>query len=380
MKTHGVSAFFLLILFLSGAAQAQRPPETHPASENRRIVLTYDRSSLPPDHVLWADRTVLGFSTNAALLYGRIHLTCVSSSSPERGQCPTSHHPDASLGQSAIPLRFVERRSGLATNVTLTGFHQRIGPTKSCAGDYWMLERRPLWSSTGGECLVTELPIGTGAALSLSSSELQKLVAGRWDAVLELALRADPDGPILATYLFTFDLTITDHANASIYFPLFDHVTPHVGLNIDYIPTGSPPTIGGSAGLDMCLYDGLGSQSQYLDVTISDDGRPAPGRRPGMYSVWRKGGTSDEVDRLDYQITMDYDDAKIAIHNARVERLSGVDTSKLRLVVLPSMVQPVYCVPTPLALITPRVAASSKAEGYYEGRLRIEMNMPVSSP
>lgn len=99
-----------------------------------------------------------------------------------------------------------------------------------------------------------------------------------------------------------------------------------------------------------------------------------------MYSVWRKGGTSDEVDRLDYQITMDYDDAKIAMHNARVERLSGVDTSKLRLVVLPSMVQPVYCVPTPLALITPRVAASSKAEGYYEGRLRIEMNMPVSSP
>lgn len=215
--------------------------------------------------------------------------------------------------------------------------------------------------------------------LSLGSQDLERLVAGRWDAELKVDLRNDTHGPILATYTFTFDLTITDHANASIYFPLFDHVTPHVGLNIDYIPIGTP-TIGGSAALDMCLYDGLGSQSPYLEVTISDDGRPAPGRRPGMYSVWRKDGTSDEVDRLDYEIKMDYDESKITMHNARLERLSGVDTSKLRLVVLPGMTQPVYCVPTPLLLNTPRVSASSKTEGYYEGKLRIEMNIPVSSP
>ncbi|MGO4610935.1 CfaE/CblD family pilus tip adhesin, partial [Variovorax sp. 2RAF20] len=63
----------------------------------------------------------------------------------------------------------------------------------------------------------------------------------------------------LADYSFSFDFTITDHNAVSIYFPLFDQVNPHVGLNLQYDPIAQ--TIGGRTQLDMCLYDGLGSQS-----------------------------------------------------------------------------------------------------------------------
>lgn len=370
-------ALGLLALFGISPAYGQRPPDTAPSDRDERVVLTYDRSSSPGDQVLISPRTVIGYNRNEALGYGRLHFTCLSDSDDQFGRCPVIQTGDISYGESSVPLRFTERRSGLMAVVSIKGYLQRAEASLACNTQYWETGHRPLATSAAVDCAGIP-PAGTGASLNLPAEELQKLVAGRWSATLRMMLR-NAAGEQVASYTYTFDLTITDHANASIYFPLFDHVTPHVGLNIDYIPTGTP-TIGGSAVLDMCLYDGLGSQSQYLEVTISDDGRPAPGRLPGMYSVWRKDGTGDEVDRLDYEIKMDYDESKITMQNTRVERLSGVDTSKLRLVVLPTMTQPVYCVPTPLELHTPRVSASSKAEGYYEGRLRIEMNMPVSSP
>ena len=57
--------------------------------------------------------------------------------------------------------------------------------------------------------------------------------------------------------------------------------------------------------------------------------------------------------------------------------LRGIDTAELRLVMLPDMNQWVYCVPTPLTLETPRVPASEKREGYYDGRLKLEMRLPT---
>lgn len=261
----------------------------------------------------------------------------------------------------------------------MIGWIERVYAARACFPTFWEEVRRPIWTAYHLDCSGV-LPSGTGAYLAINAVELERLVAGRWDGQLVLDLRTESGAATVATYTFTFELTITDHNNAAIYFPLFDQVTPHVGLNIDYNPIHSPPSIGGSAGLDMCLYDGLGSQSPYLEVNIRDDGAPAPGRPAGMYSVWRKGGSGDEGERLDYDITLDYGGAMLSMLNARTERLPGIDTAQLRLVVLPGMTQPVYCVPTPLTLRTPRVPASSKAQGYYEGKLRIEMNMPTSSP
>lgn len=216
--------------------------------------------------------------------------------------------------------------------------------------------------------------------MHVSPSEMDKLVAGRWDAVLELDLRVDSVGSALAAYTFIFDLTITDYTNASIYFPLYDQITPLVNLNIDYNPIGPPPTVGGRATLDMCLYDGLGSQVAYMEVTIDDGTRAAPGRPDGMYSVWHGAGGNTESDHLDYDIDLDYGGRPLSMRNGRMQVLPGIDTAQLRMVVLPGMSYPVYCVPTPLTLRTPRVPASTKAAGYYQGELNIKVVLPPSSP
>ncbi len=68
------------------------------------------------------------------------------------------------------------------------------------------------------------------------------------------------------------------------------------------------------------------------------------------------------------------------MQNGRLEPLNGIDSAELRLVVLPGMSLPVYCVPTPLTLEVPRVDASSKTEGYYQGNLTIVLNVPTGTP
>jgi len=213
--------------------------------------------------------------------------------------------------------------------------------------------------------------------LTLESAELLKLVAGKWDATLELQMQKE--GMALASQTFTFELTITDHDRVSIYFPEYDQATPHVGLNVKYNPFPTP-IIAGKRELEMCLYDGLGSQSNYLEVTISDSGKAAPGRPLNRFSVWHEGGGGAERDRLDYTIQLQHAGVPISMENGRLQPLSGIDTADLRLVVLPGMSQPVYCVPTPLTLEMPRVDASTKANGYYSGNLRILMNVPTTTP
>ncbi|QZN80191.1 CblD family pilus biogenesis initiator protein [Stenotrophomonas sp. DR822] len=207
-------------------------------------------------------------------------------------------------------------------------------------------------------------------------SELNRLVAGRWRAQLMLAMHGEIAGAPLAEYSFAFEFSITDHNAVSIYFPLFDQVTPHVGLNLQYDPIAQ--TIGGRTQLDMCLYDGLGSQSAYLGVTVRDSGAQPPG--PSGYSVWHVDGGSDASQRVDYTVTLDHNGSSLPMRNGVEQLLHGIDTARLRLVLLPGMTQPVFCVPTPLTLETPRVPVSTKRPGYYSGDLKVELRVPTVTP
>lgn len=372
----------VLSLALSSAtpALAQRPPETNPTSRDERIVLEFDRSSPVGDQILLPVRTVLAFSqAEQSLGYGELHLTCKSNSDSQTGKCPTIGIAEIGQAHSAIPLRFVERRSGLRTDLVVDGWHERIHPDAACFPQLWEGDRRNLWSSGYGTCRLRK-PTGTGVYLGIAADEMRKLVAGRWDATLELDIKTSLDGAAVGTLKFTFDLTITDHDKANIYFPASDNITPLVNLNVAYLPVPSPPHVEGGTSLDMCLYDGLGSQIPYLEVTIRDDGKDAPGRAPGMHSVWHHAGGRGDDSRLDYSITLDYGGVPLKMDNNVTQRLLGIDTTQLRLVVLPGMSQPVYCVPAPLKLTVPRVLASSKLAGYYEGRMIIEMVVPSSTP
>ncbi|HEL3866016.1 TPA: pilin protein [Stenotrophomonas maltophilia] len=354
---------------------AQRLEITHPGPHEASIVMQFDRSNAPAELELWRKETVLGYSQDAEDDYGRIHLVCNSDTDSEAGKCPTEDTLDTGTLLSRIPLRFSETRSGMKFDLEVTGNLDRALPDRTCDADFWMRRPKSLWSSHYDVC-GNQHPSGTGVHLFISGDQLSRLVAGRWEALLILHLRVGSTGASYAQ-VFRFDLTITDRDRTMIYLPEFGMAEPLVGLQLDYRPIPSPGTIGGTAVLDMCLYDGMGSQSEYLAITARDMGPSAPGRPPSQYSVWHRDGGREAQDRLDYQLTLDHSGQKIALRNNEEVLLRGIDTAELRLVMLPDMNQWVYCVPTPLTLETPRVPASEKREGYYDGRLKLEMRLPT---
>ncbi|RIA33668.1 CblD-like pilus biogenesis initiator [Stenotrophomonas sp. AG209] len=363
------------LVVLAPRAWAQWPPETHPVDQSRDIVMTWDRSAMPGDVELWAPRTVLGFSHDLAMKYGQIHVVCGSASDSEFGKCPVDGEPGVSLGSSNVDLLFVEQRTGLRSELRAQGYLQRVMSDWICAVDYWDTLRRQLNASFWYICSSGQ-PVGTGVHLELPATELSRLVAGHWKATMRLNIKADPAAAPAATAVFNFDFTVTDYDAISIYFPGFDGVAPLVNMDLRYDPIRK--VVAGRKDVDMCLYDGVGSQSEFLGVTVRDSGpRPPPGRD---FAVWHQDGGSDDTQRLDYQVGLNYGGNLLAMKHGEEQLLRGIDSAQLRMVLLPGISQPVYCVPTPLTLETPPTPIASKRPGLYEGGLTVELRVPTAKP
>ena len=363
------------LVVLAPRAWAQWPPETHPTDQSRDIVMTWDRSAVPGDVELWAPRTVLGFSHDLAMKYGQIHVVCGSASDSEFGKCPVDGEPEASVGISDVALLFVEQRTGLHSELRAQGYLQRVMSDWACFSDYWDLSRRRLNASYWFKCDSSQ-PAGTGAALELPSAELSKLVAGHWKATMRLNIKADPAATPVATATFNFDFTVTDYDAITIYFPGFDGVAPLVNMDLRYDPIRK--VVAGRKDVDMCLYDGVGSQSEFLGVTVRDSGpRPPPGRD---FAVWHQDGGNDDTQRLDYQVGLNYGGNLLAMKHGEEQLLRGIDSAQLRMVLLPGISQPLYCVPTPLTLETPPTPIASKRPGLYDGELTVELRVPTAKP
>lgn len=356
-------------------AWAQWPPETHPTDQSRDIVMSWDRSAVPGDVVLWAPRTVLGFSHDVAMKYGQIHVVCGSNSDSELGRCPTDGLIGQDLGRTQIILRAVEQRTGLRAEIGAVGFMQRIMSGRVCTSDFWNRSERNLYEALWFQCPPND-PIGTGVQLTLPQSEISRLVAGHWKATMRLNIKADPAAAPVATATFNFDFTVTDYDAISIYFPAFDTIAPLVNMDLRYDPIKQ--MVGGRKQLEMCLYDGLGSQSEFLGVTVRDSGpRPPPG---SDFAVWHRDGGSDDRQRLDYHVSLNYGGRDIRMRHGVEELLHGIESAELRLVMLPGISQPVYCVPTPLTLLTPPTPVASKRPGLYESELTVELRVPTAKP
>lgn len=356
-------------------AAAQQPPETHPSSAHQDIVMSWDRSAIPAEIVLWAPKTLLAYSAADPDAYGTAHLVCRSETDASEGRCPVVGWEDPARGPGTIGVEAVEQRSGLRAELGADALVVRPQSGASCYASYWSSETHVPWSSILEICAVHQ-SAGIGAQLSIPAAELERLVAGRWKARLSLEMPAKAGGPSLATYTFNLDFTITDHDAVAIYFPLFNHVTPHVGLNLRFDPIAK--MIGGRNELDMCLYDGLGSQAAYLGVTVRDSSGRAPGG--SGYSVWHVDGGNDDSQRLDYTVTLDHNGTPMPLRNGVEQQLHGIDSARLRLVLLPGMNQPVFCVPTPLTFETPRVPVTEKRNGRYDGALQVELRVPTATP
>lgn len=359
-------------------AFAQRPPQTEPprALVVQKTALSWDRSTMPGELQLIAPKTILAYDRlDYTKAYGHIFLTCSSSSYPLLGRCPTEDTADTASGHSIIGLQLREQRSGLITQINVYGELLRADGRLACSSDYWKALSRPLHTSYAAICSF-DPPAGTSMHIWIPGGELGRLVAGSWTGAIELDLRSPIDDG-LGGYRFDFEFTITDRDAVAIYFPHFDEISPHVGLNLRYDPITQ--TVGGGTTVDMCLYDGLGSQAPYLGVTVRDSGGRTPG--PSGFSAWhRDSGGSDDSARLDYDVTLDYNGAPLRMRNGLEEQLTGIDTAKLKLVVLPGMSQPVFCVDTPLRLNMPRVPIAEKQPGYYRGDLKVELRVPTGVP
>lgn len=358
-------------------AFAQRPPQMDPPTgvTTQDIVMSWDRSAMPGDIEVWPRRTLIAHDhLDPAKQYGALFLTCASASDSETGRCAVEDTHAAETGVlSEVPTSFVEHRSGLRSDVAVSVGVQRVDQSGACSSGYWGPVQTSS-SSYGIECFGS-LPVGTGGVLLLSHQSLQRLTAGHWKGTLELRLRRPP-AEHLATYVFNFDFTVTDYDAVSIYLPAFEYGNAHVNLDLRYDPIAR--MIGGRKDVDMCLYDGVGSSSEYLGVTVRDAG-PHPSGGDG-FSVWHPDTTGDESERVDFDVLLDYAGNTRRMRNGVEEQLHGVDSTALRLVKLPKLDQPVYCVPTPLTLLTPQFPSSSKRQGVYTGELKVELRVPTARP
>jgi len=364
------------LVVLAPRAWAQRPPDTDPPSGviTRDIKLGWDRSAMPGDIEIMPPKALIAYDPDPDKQYGKLYLTCNSRSDSATGRCETEDIASLEAHGTPIPIRFQEQRGGMTRDLTISGAIYRADIAQRCSLDYWRVLIYRLESSESGRC-GSDNAGGTGLGLVLDARELSNLVAGTWQATFEIHLQKPP-GLHLATYVFNFDFTVTDYDAISIYFPGFDGVAPLVNMDLRYDPIRQ--VVAGRKDVDMCLYDGVGSQSEFLGVTVRDSGpRPPPGRD---FAVWHQDGGSDDTQRLDYQVGLNYGGNLLAMKHGEEQLLRGIDSAQLRMVLLPGISQPVYCVPTPLTLETPPTPIASKRAGLYDGELTVELRVPTAKP
>ncbi len=359
-------------------AWAQRPPQMEPPSGviTQDVVMNWDRSAIPADIEVWPRQTLIAHDhLDLSKQYGALFLTCASASDSSTGRCAVEDTHLTAATLSNVPTTFTEQRSNQRSDIGVSVGIQRVDSRGGCSSNYWT-GVQVAESSYGITCFGSP-QAGTGGVLLFTTQSLQRLTAGHWKGTLELRLRRPPSEH-LATYVFNFDFTITDYDAISIYLPAFENGHANVNMDLRYDPLKSIGNIAGSKDVDMCLYDGLGSQSEYLGVTVRDTGsNPSTG---DDYSLWHRDATGADRERVSFNVWLNYAGSKRRMRNGVEEQLLGVDKTALRLVKLPKLDQPVYCVPAPITLETPPFTASSKREGVYTGELKVELRVPTARP
>lgn len=361
----------LVLLLPAAAAMAQRPPVTVPPGGITTVVLQhgFDRSA-PEPLQLWAPRTVLGYD-EVERGYGQLHVTCTDD--PANGRCPQADTGQGPVGPAGLRMEFHEQRSGQRITLGLVGSLERIEWERTCSDDYWDKAVFPLWTSANRDCHIA--PAGSAATLLLDIADIVQLVAGRWRGELHLDLR-HAGGALIGRQVFVLEIAVTDHTRATLHLPAFGASSGRVQLPLEYQPLPLPGSIGGTATLELCLYDGTGAHSPRLLLGAYDAG-PAVTEH---FSLWHDSGGNAGRDRIDYQLRLRHGEGELALGNRMEVALDGLDRAPLSAVTLPGLPHPVYCVPMVMTLHAPRVPASGKRHGRYQGALVLRMRLPTRRP
>jgi hypothetical protein len=382
-----VSAFLTVIsisfsLFFSQMAQAERE---EPRNRDTTITQYFDKSSIPAQVDIWTSESG-GYDTTNPGLWGRNSLVCLSSSDPTYGQCQSV--PAWGVGGIlSVPIMFTEKRSHLKVKLNIQGYHMQEWPKGSTCSLKWS-DRYSMTSAVSLPCS-GEGDRASQALFStyISAAEIAKLpVGGIWEANFRVKLMQWSPGIQLADWRASITFNISDNNNQAIYFPEFGSgqgkdAQPHVDLNLRTQPGSGGQALGkmkGSTSLDMCLYDGYGSNSRQFQVQFSEPPEyPAnpSGRAPGQFSVYRDGSDFSAItNRLDYGVKMYFPQSNSYqdVVNGTTYTLPNINTDDIRAVRLsPNIPQAVLCVPTPLQINTPEFNISEKSSGHYTGKLRV---------
>jgi len=367
----------LLMAAVSAPARADRVP---PADNHQVINLSYDKSAPPADSYIWK-RAPGGHDTDSPPLWGRNSWVCFSSTVTTSGACPTNAVWASGPVPSSLTLRFTEVRSQLPGDIQLSGYRETHYSASGCGE--WNF-RRPFNSGIlSGACQDGTPPMGEALTLWLPQSELAKLpTGGVWKAKLILnEMQWDPFIKV-ATFSADITLNVTDKNNGAIYLPAFGSATPRVDLNLRTKPLSTAPggEVSGQSTIDMCLYDGYNSNSPWLKVTLADQ-QSVAGRAADVFSVSRDGSSATATaDRIDYRVTLNYNNQPQKVNNGQAITLTGVNTALIRPVVLPGIPFPVVCTPAPLTLDVLPFAKLSKAAGHFTGTLRVTLSADALAP
>ncbi|WP_333482964.1 CfaE/CblD family pilus tip adhesin [Serratia liquefaciens] len=325
-----------------------------------------------------------GYDTVDRIPWSRNAWVCLSDGDTSTGSCPSKaldwdvyHNAEGKLS-----LTFTEQRSHHFVVLTLKNINRGKYYGTSCAaiaGYYY-----PMYAAGYNWCIDGN---ASRAARTLSvylpQTELAKLpTGGVWKAKLVLnEMMWDPYVKV-ATFSADITLNVTDKNNGAIYLPAFGSATPRVDLNLRTHPLSTAPggEVSGQSNIDMCLYDGYNSNSPWLKVTLADQ-QSVAGRAADVFSVSRDGSSATAAaDRIDYRVTLNYNNQPQKVNNGQAITLTGVNTALIRPVVLPGIPFPVVCTPAPLTLDVLPFAKLSKAAGHFTGTLRVTLSADALAP
>lgn len=391
MMNNGLKNIVTALLFITSTliiSQYAHADIEQPTGRETQVTEYFDKQSAPSQIDIWTNESG-GHDSSKPSFWGLNTLVCKSSSDPKNGSCATVSM-GSGTGKGTIPLRFTEKRSKLSVVLNVTNYHtDRYSQTDYCndVSTFYL----PFPSTANMTCTTNDgtkyKSDGTAFTAYITQTELKKIpFGGIWEASLELYLKQWTPYKTLGNWNAKFALNMSDVSNQAIYFPSFGagqgkDAQPHVDLNLRPLPGGDRQILGrlsGSTSLDMCLYDGYGSNSRQFQVQLSEPPEypeNPEGRQAGKFSVYNDIGNRNEVsNRIDYGVKMYFPESNSFqdVVNGETYTLPNINTDDIRAVRLASNISNVVlCVPTPLQINTPAFNIVDKTNGHYTGKIRV---------
>ncbi|AJC18295.1 CFA/I fimbrial subunit E [Pandoraea sputorum] len=360
----------ILVGMMFGALSAFA--QSVPVDRHEGVSLTYDLSQSRGD---WIFRPQQQAHYTPGDIHGsRTSFVCRSAVDTTVGACATvpENLPDGP--PTVVMLRFTEQRSKHTVDLGLTA--------------------RKVVTVSGSTCTHRLLPFNTDRnlnrcagrpydvsryLLTIPAAELARLpVGGIWRGRFEFDLREVGSTGASATHSYDIELNVTDTQNAQIYFPTLSNTAPRVAMDLQRRPgVGFRPLVFGGRSVDICYYDGFGSNSTgALRVRAASEREvfPPPSTGNGVLIRQDTNGSQPQQ-RIEYRLGMNYAGAYqwLRIGDAGGTAFGAVSQAPIRIVRLPGMPVAVACTPAALAFEIVPFLESEKDAGRYDGRIRIEM-------